>query len=105
VLIILQSGNLKLLETSGSVQACNGIAISLGPGIAVGIATRYRLDGPGIESQGGRDFTHLQTGCEAHPVTSTMGTGSLLGVKRPGRGIDYPPPSRAEVKQRVELYL
>jgi len=27
------------------------------------------------------------------------------GVKQPGRGIDHPPPSSAEVKERVELYL
>jgi len=25
-------------------------------------------------------------------------------VKRPGRGVDHPPPSSAEVKERVELY-
>jgi len=30
---------------------------------------------------------------------------SFPGVKRPGRGIDHPPPSSAEVKERVELYL
>ena len=30
---------------------------------------------------------------------------SLLGVKRPGRGIDHPPPSSAKVQERVELYL
>ena len=29
------------------------------PGSSVGIATRYGLDGPGIESQWGRDFPHL----------------------------------------------
>jgi hypothetical protein len=34
-----------------------------------------------------------------------MSTGSFPGVKRPGRGVDHPPPSRAEVKERVELYL
>jgi hypothetical protein len=34
-----------------------------------------------------------------------MATGSYLGVKRPGRGVDHPPPSSAEVKERVELYL
>jgi hypothetical protein len=28
---------------------------------------------------------------------------SFPGVKRPGRGVDHPPPSNAEVKQRVEL--
>jgi len=34
-----------------------------------------------------------------------MGTGSLPGLKGPGRGVDLPPQSRAEVKERVELYL
>jgi hypothetical protein len=29
----------------------------------------------------------------------------LSGVKRPGRGVDNPPTSSAEVKERVELYL
>ena len=27
------------------------------------------------------------------------------GVKRPGRGVDHPPASSADVKERVELYL
>jgi hypothetical protein len=26
----------------------------------------------------------------AHPASYTMGTGSLPGVKRPGRGVDHP---------------
>ena len=30
---------------------------------------------------------------------------ALLGVKRLGHGVDHPPPSSAEVKERVELYL
>jgi len=47
----------------------------------------------------------VQTGPGAHPASYTMGTGSLPGAKRPGRGVDYPPPSGAEVKERVELYL
>jgi hypothetical protein len=34
-----------------------------------------------------------------------MGTGSFLGVKRPGRGVDHPPQSSAEVEGRVELYI
>jgi hypothetical protein len=34
-----------------------------------------------------------------------MGTGYFKGVKRSGRGVDHPPPSSAEVKERVELYL
>jgi len=27
------------------------------------------------------------------------------GVERPGRCVDHPPPSRAEVKERVDIYL
>jgi hypothetical protein len=34
-----------------------------------------------------------------------MGTGSFLGVKWQGRSVNHPPPSSAEVKERVELYL
>jgi len=47
----------------------------------------------------------VQTGPGAHPASCTMGTGSFLGVKRPGRGVDHPPQPNAEVKERVELYL
>jgi len=34
-----------------------------------------------------------------------MGTGSLPGVKRPGRGVDHPLPTSAEVKEGVEINL
>ena len=34
-----------------------------------------------------------------------MGSWSFPGIKRLGHGIDHPPPSSAEVKERVELYL
>jgi hypothetical protein len=61
-------------------------------GSSVGIATDYGLDGPGIESRwGARFFEHVQNGRGAHPASCTMGTGSLPGVKRPGRGADHPP--------------
>jgi hypothetical protein len=30
---------------------------------------------------------------------------SFSGVKRPGRGVDHPPPCNGEVKERVDLYL
>ena len=66
---------------------------------SVGIATRYGLDGPGIESRWGARFsTPVQTGPGAHPASCTMGTGSFPGVKRPGRGVDHPPPSSTEVE-------
>ena len=54
---------------------------------------------------GARFSAPVQTGPGAHPASYTMGTGSFPGVKRPGRGVDRPPPSSAKVKERVELYL
>jgi len=54
---------------------------------------------------GARFSAPVQTGPGVHPAFYTMGTGSLTGVKRPGRGVDHPPPSNNEVKERVELYL
>jgi hypothetical protein len=48
----------------------------------------------------------VQTGSGAHPVSYPVGTGGLsLGVKRPGRESDHSPPSSAEVKECVKLYL
>jgi hypothetical protein len=73
---------------------------------SVGIETLYGLDGPEIESQWGARFSApVQTGREAHPDSYTIGNGSFSGVRRPGRGVDQPSPSSAEVKERVELYL
>jgi len=53
---------------------------------------------------GERFSAPFQTGSEAHPPSYTMDTGSFLEVNRPGRGVDHPHPSRAEVKERVELH-
>jgi hypothetical protein len=66
----------------------------------VDIATRHGMEGPGMESRWGARFSvPVQTSC-------TMGTGYLSwGVKWPEHGVDHPPSSSAEVKERVELYL
>jgi hypothetical protein len=73
----------------------------------VGTATCYRLDVPGIETQRGTRFSvHVKTGAETHPASCIMGTGFFSpGIKRPGRGVDHPFESSAEVKERVMLYL
>jgi len=47
----------------------------------------------------------VQTGPRAHPASYAMGTWSFPGVKWPGRGVDRPPPSSAEVKERLQLYI
>jgi hypothetical protein len=60
---------------------------------------------------GARNFSlqhHVQTGFGAHPASSPIQwvPGALsLGVKWPGREADHSPPSSAEVKECVEIYL
>ena len=46
----------------------------------------------------------VQTDPGAHPTSYTMATMLLPEVKRPERGVDYPPASSVEVKERVWLY-
>jgi hypothetical protein len=78
----------------------------LGRDSVVHIATGYRIDGPGIEFRWELRFSAtVQIGSVAHPASYTMGTVSFLKVKRSGRGVDHPPPSSAEVKEKVELYF
>jgi hypothetical protein len=80
----------------GTLDNC----ICVGRDGSVGIATRCRLDGPGIKSRWEVRFSALvESGPEAHPPS-----GSLPGVKRPGRGVDHLPPSSAGVKKSV-LFL
>jgi hypothetical protein len=62
------------------------------------------LDGPGIESQWGRDFTH-QSRSSMGQLPIKWVPGVSRGAKRPGHGVYHPPPTSAEIKERVELYL
>ena len=50
-------------------------------------------------------LTAVQSGRWAHPASYSMSVGSFSGVKRPGCGFNHPPPSSADVKERVELHL
>ena len=70
------------------------------PGSSVGIATDYRLDGPGMESQRGEIFRRPD---------QLWGQPSLLyngyrvfpgGRKRPGRNADPSPASSVEVQKQ-----
>jgi hypothetical protein len=54
---------------------------------------------------GARFSAPVQIGPGAHPASYTMGIRSFPGVKWSGCGVEHPPPSSAEVKERVELYL
>ena len=55
----------------------------MGRDSAVGIATRYGLDGPGIESRKGEIFRTRPETPGAYPASCTMGTGSFPEAKRP----------------------
>jgi len=72
---------------------------------SVGTATRYRLDCPGIEPLWEQDTPHpsISTlGPTQPPVQFVPGLSRV--VRQPGRGVDHPSRSSAEVKERVELY-
>jgi len=73
---------------------------------SVSITACYRLGGPGIEAWCGRDFLHLfrmALGPTQPPIKWVL--GHSRGIKWPGCGAGHPPPSSAEVKERVEIYL
>jgi hypothetical protein len=70
------------------------------------------VNGPGFESRWKRDFSHpSRPALEPPPPITTPSLQyneywvSFPGIKRAGRGFNHPPPSSAEVKERVELYL
>ena len=59
-----------------------------------------------VSHGGERDFPHRSDRLWVPPSLLYNGYWvSLPGVKWPGRDIDYPPPSKTKVKERVELYL
>ena len=70
------------------------------------IVTHYGLDGPGFEARWWRDLRHPPRPVRGPPsLPQNWYRVFFLGVKRPGRGVNHPPTSSAEIKERVELYL
>jgi len=57
----------------------------------------------GSNPSGGEIFRLFRQALGPHQAFYTIGKGAFLGVKRPGHGDDHPPPSSAEVKERLEL--
>jgi hypothetical protein len=53
----------------------------------------------------GEIFRTVKNSPGSHPASYKTDSESFPGVKRPGRGVGYSPPSTAEIKERVQLYL
>ena len=70
-----------------------------GPDSSVGIATNYRLDGPGLNSGGDKFFrsTRPALGPTQPPVKWVLDLSR--GKVRPGRAADHSPPSSATVME------
>jgi hypothetical protein len=59
-----------------------------------------------IESRWGRKFPHPSKPVpRAHQASYTLAIGYFPRVKRPGCGVDHPPPSNAKVKERGEVHI
>jgi hypothetical protein len=79
---------------------------------SVGIALGYGLDDRGSRfrfSAGAGNFSlhrGIRNGSGTHPASYPVGNkGSFPGVKRPWFEADHSPPSSAEVKESMELYI
>jgi hypothetical protein len=76
IIIIIYTG--KNLQSIPLECKCVVTKLNWGRDSVVDIATRYGLDGLGIESRWGARFSlPVQTGPGAHPTSYIMSTGSL----------------------------
>jgi hypothetical protein len=94
-----------MLRMSGAIHLHPPTCLHVGRNSTVGIATLYGLDGPGIESRWGRHFSNQSLALGPTQPHVKWVPVLFTGVKLPGPGVDYPPPSSAEVKERGELHL
>ena len=87
-------------------QLIFGTDLLSGRSSSVVIATRYCLDGPGFESHWRRDFPCRPDGPWGPTgLPHSNKEVSFPGVKRPGLGVNHPPTSSAEVKERAVIPL
>jgi len=76
----------------------------MGRGSSVSIAPRYGLGVRGSNPGGGEIFRIRPDRPWGPPSLLYNGYRVFPEVKRTGRCVDHPPPSSADIKERVELY-
>jgi hypothetical protein len=76
-----------------------------GPGSSVGMATGYGLDGPGIESRWGRDFSHTSRPALGPTQPPVQWVPGISRGKAAGAWCWPPTPSRRRGREWVGLYL
>jgi hypothetical protein len=72
---------------------------------AVGIATRYRLVGPKIESRCEQDLPHPSSHWDQPSILHNGYEVSFSVVRRLTHGVDHQPPASAEVKEKANLHF
>jgi hypothetical protein len=95
-------------QPPGTLRACPGMYRDsfIFRDSAVGIATCYGLDGPGIESRWGEIFRTCPDRSWGPPSLLYIQWVPVLSWDKVARAWSWPPtPSGAEVKERVEIYL
>jgi hypothetical protein len=75
--------------------------IIVGRDSSVSTATRYRLEGLGIESRWGEIFHPHPNWPWGPPNLLTVGSRYFLGVKWLGHGVDHPSTSSKKVKSTL----
>jgi hypothetical protein len=93
-----------LTPLSTSPQFISLLPIMVGRGSSVGIATRYGLEGPGIESGRREIFRTRPDRPWGPPSLLYNGYRSFQGVKRPGRD-DHPPHLAPRLKKSIAIPL
>jgi hypothetical protein len=80
--------------------------ITVGQDSAVGTATRYELDGPGIKPRWGRHFQHPRRPAQG-PIQPPIQwvPGLFPGLKRSERGVDRPPHLARRLKKGTPICL
>jgi hypothetical protein len=83
---------------AASTTATTTTTTTTEPSSSVGIVIDYGLDGLGIESRWGRDFSHMSRPALGPTQPPVQWGVPGLSCGQLGRGADHPPPSSAEVE-------